>query len=182
MHRGRYNRISNVDCARLVAGFQQGRDYIQLANELAIARQTARDIVRRFEINGQVEPAPRGGRRASKMDLDMVDYLIGKVSKNPVITLKTLKEKIHTDLPEKQLSQSKGRARRGARAVRVIEGQSGKNVTLCYVSPMTGLVHWITFDGGMTRDILGNFLIEVSEMLQYNDKPYVLLRDNVSSI
>ena len=39
--------------------------------------------MRRFEVNGQVEPAPRGGRRASKMDQDMVDYLIGKVSKKP---------------------------------------------------------------------------------------------------
>ena len=48
-----------------MAGSQQGRDYIQLSNELGIERQTAQDIVRRFEVNGQVEPAPRGGRRAS---------------------------------------------------------------------------------------------------------------------
>ena len=58
-----------------MAGFQQGREYIQLASELGIAR----DTVRRFEINDQVEPAPRGGRRASKVDQGMVDYLIGKV-------------------------------------------------------------------------------------------------------
>ena len=45
--------------------------------------------MRRFEVNGQVEPAPRGGRRAFKVDQDMVDYLIGKVSKSLVITLKT---------------------------------------------------------------------------------------------
>ena len=32
----------------------------------------------------------------------------------------------------------------------------------------------------MTRDMLGNFLMEVSEMLQYNDKSCVLLCDNVS--
>ena len=91
MHRERYNRISNVDHARLVAGFQQERDYIQLENELGIVCKTARDIVRRFEVNGQVEPAPRGGRRASEVDQDMVHYLIG-VSENPVITLKTVKE------------------------------------------------------------------------------------------
>ena len=78
----------------------------------------------------------------------------------------------------------KGRAIwcQGVRAVRVIEGQRGKNVTLCLaVSPMIGLVHWMTFDGGMTRDIFGNFLMEISEMLQYNTELYVLLCDNVSS-
>ena len=46
---------------------------------------------------------------------------------------------------------------------------------------MIGLVHWMTFDGGMTHDIFGNFLIKVSEMLQYNAEPYILLRDNVTS-
>ena len=55
--------------------------------------------MRRFEVNGQVEPASRGRRRVSKVDQDMVDYLIGKVSENLVITLKTLKEQMHVDLP-----------------------------------------------------------------------------------
>ena len=92
-------------------GLQQGRAYIQLTNELGIARQTARDIVRRFEVNDQVEPAPSGGRRASKVDQDMVNYLIGKVSENLVITLKTLKEQMHADLPEKQMYGHRGQKR-----------------------------------------------------------------------
>ena len=53
-----------MERAQLVACFQQERDYIQLANELGIARQTAPDIVRRFEVNDQVKPALRGGRCA----------------------------------------------------------------------------------------------------------------------
>ena len=66
--------------------------------------------------------------------------------------------------------------------MRIIEGQRCKNVTLCLaVSPMIALIHWMTFDGGITRDIFGNFLMGVSETLQYNDEPCVLLCDNVSS-
>ena len=49
------------------------------------------------------------------------------------------------------------------------------------MSPMIGLVHWITFDGVMTCDIFGNFLMQASKLLQYNGQPYVLFRDNVSS-
>ena len=57
----------------------------------------------------------------------MVDNLIGKVSENPVITLKTLKEQMHADLPEKSI------------------------IMLCLA--VIGLVHWMTFDGGITRHI-----------------------------
>ena len=53
--------------------------------------------------------------------------------------------------------------------MRVIEGQRSKNLTLFsresydWVGPL---------DDGMTRDIFGNFLMEVSEMnLKYNDEP-----------
>ena len=36
-------------------------------------------------------------------------------------------------------------------------------------------------DNGMTRDIFGNFLMEVSEMLRHKDELYVLVCDNMSS-
>ena len=54
-------------------------------------------------INCQVELAPRDECQTSKVDQDMVDYLIRKVSKNPDITLNTLKEQIYMDLSEKQM-------------------------------------------------------------------------------
>ena len=71
-------------------------------------RAKLRETVRRFEVSDRVEPAPRGGRRASKVDQDLVHYLMGKVSENLVITLKTLKEQTHADLPKKQIYGRRG--------------------------------------------------------------------------
>ena len=81
----------------------------------------------------------------------MVDYLIGKVPEKLAITLKTLKEQMHADLSEKQMCGHHGLKVElyEVLEVRVIEGQRGKNVCLA-VSPMIGLVHWMTFDDGMT--------------------------------
>ena len=52
-------------------------------------------------------------------------------------------------------SRSKRRAPRGQRAVRVVEGQRGKNVTVCLaISPLLGLVHSTIMEGGMNRGVV----------------------------
>ena len=79
-------------------------------------------------------------------------------------------------------SRSKDRAPRGQRAVRVVEGQRGKNVTVCLViSPLLGLVHSTIMEGGMNRESFSGFIMELAELLMFNDDPYVLFCDNVSS-
>lgn len=79
-------------------------------------------------------------------------------------------------------ARSKGRALAGQRAVRIVEGQRGQNVTVCLaISPLLGLVHWVVFPGGMTQTLYGDFLMELAELLRYNDDEYVLLCDNVRS-
>ena len=79
-------------------------------------------------------------------------------------------------------ARSKGRALAGQRAVRIVEGQRGQNVTVCLaISPLLGLVHWVVFPGGMTQPQYCDFLMELAELLRYNNDEYVLLCDNVPS-
>jgi transposase len=78
-------------------------------------------------------------------------------------------------------SRRRGRARRGDRAVRVVEGQRGSNVTICLaVSEELGLVHYVILNGGMTQAAFSDFLMEVSELLMYDGEEYIILCDNAS--
>lgn len=244
--RRRYNVIPDVDRQRLVTAFQDGQDYIQLAQRLGIARQTARNIIIRFRQRGNVLLRPRGGAHNRKIDEEMVVYWMEKIEIKTTITLKELVEQIRIDLPHKPhvthqaasktldgrmytikdlrpvpaqwntperidervefanylmgdglhvhkifidefgfnvwTSRSKGRALRGQRAVRIVEGQRGKNVTVCLaISPVLGLVHSSIIEGGMKQELFAGFIMELAELLRYNDDPYVLLCDSVSS-
>ena len=79
-------------------------------------------------------------------------------------------------------SRSKGRAAVGQRAVRIVEGQRGQNLTICLaVSSQIGLVHHTLLNGGMTRELFGEFVTELSQLLMYNDESYVVLCDNATS-
>ena len=67
-------------------------------------------------------------------------------------------------------ARSFGRAPIGERAVRIVGGQRGPNLTLCIaVSPIYGCIHYMFKRGGMTRDTLSHFLPELSEMLELID-------------
>ena len=78
-------------------------------------------------------------------------------------------------------SRTKGRAPQGARAVRIVEGQRGKNVTLCLaISPLIGLVHSSIMEGGMNKERFEGFIMELAQILMYNDDPYVLLFDSAT--
>lgn len=204
--RGRYNVMTDVDRERLVAAFTNGRDYQQLAGQLGIARQTARNIIIRYEQRGNVHLRVRGGARNRKIDGEMTDYWIDKIEKKPTITLKELNDRVRIDLPDKPhvshqavskaidgrlytvklvrsvptqwntperlqertefgnwlmvdglhlhkvfidefgfnvwTSRSKGRAPQGQRAVRIVEGQRGKNVTVCIYNININISHY----------------------------------------
>ena len=45
--RGPYRKVLSVDKERLVKAFEHGDDYVELARQLGIKRQTARSIVMR---------------------------------------------------------------------------------------------------------------------------------------
>lgn len=90
-----------VDRRRLVDAYDDNSDFVQLAKDLGIARQTANSIIWRYRDTGEMEPGPRGGARRLKIDEDMIQYLLTQVERKPTITLKELQECMRTDLPAK---------------------------------------------------------------------------------
>lgn len=76
-------------------------------------------------------------------------------------------------------ARTKGRSICGDRAVRVVEGQRGQNVTICLaVSPILGVVHYSIFAGGMTKERFSDFLVELGELMAIVNGNYVVLCDN----
>ena len=76
-------------------------------------------------------------------------------------------------------ARSKGRSPRGTRAVYIVEGQRGKNITICLaISPLIGLVHWRVIVGGMTQNLFSDFLMELAELLCVHEEPFFVLCDN----
>ena len=65
------------------------------------------------------------------------------------------------------LKRTKGRARRGERAVRVVQGRRGHNLTMTFaVSARAGLSDHDLFQGGMAAERFNGFLNHVSEIYQ----------------
>ena len=78
-------------------------------------------------------------------------------------------------------ARTQGRSFKGQRAVRVVCGQRGRNLTLLLaVSPKFGLVHFTMTEGGMTKDKFGEFLIEVSALL-LDEGHITMIFDNAPS-
>ena len=79
-------------------------------------------------------------------------------------------------------SRTKGRSRKGDRAVSIVEGQRGSNITICLaVSDRLGLVHSLILEGGMTKDRFSDFLSELVELLATQEEQFVILCDNATS-
>lgn len=77
-------------------------------------------------------------------------------------------------------ARSQGRSCRGVRAVRIVNGQRGQNLTVCLaVSQHYGLVHYCCITGGMTQEKYAAFLSEVSSLL--DDDSVTIVHDNAPS-
>jgi len=69
--------------------------------------------------------------------------------------------------------RTRGRARRGQRAVRVVQGRRGPNLTMTFaVSAESGLVHHELQEGGMTAERFNIFLNNVAN--RYHNVPHEL--------
>lgn len=76
-------------------------------------------------------------------------------------------------------ARTKGRAPVGQRAVRIVEGQRGHNLTLCLaISPRWGLLHSMFVNGGFTQEKFSDFVMELETLV---DAPFTLLCDNARS-
>lgn len=75
--------------------------------------------------------------------------------------------------------RTRGRARVGDRAVRVVGGQRGRNFTMTFAASATnGLVHHHLMSGGMNGERFKDFLRDVVEHLPNNGFEKVLIFDN----
>ena len=68
--RGNYKVISNTDRQRIVDVYRERGDYQVLARQLGIARQTALNIVARFQRGAGVDLRARGGATKLRISLD----------------------------------------------------------------------------------------------------------------
>ena len=76
MPRGKYTCINDIDRQRIVSAFIAGQYWITLAKELEVKRQSARNIVLSFQRSGRVNQLPRGGRRPSLMEEEMMHVVM----------------------------------------------------------------------------------------------------------
>ena len=238
--RGAHKLISDVDRQRIITAFENNKDWIKLAEDLGIKRQSARNVVIVFMREQRREALPRGGNPPKSLSAGMVERAISFVEEKPIITLKEIQERLIKCYPEwspctlqtissaldKQLitlklartipnqwnidrvknqrkeyaewmmsdgierhlifldemganvwtSRSQGRSVRGQRAVRICDGQRGRNLTVCLAaSPNWGLLHWKFIRGGMTKDLFSDFLSELSVLVP---EEFVLIFDN----
>lgn len=75
-------------------------------------------------------------------------------------------------------SRTKGRSRRGARSVSIVEGQRGQARTACLAICETfDLIHSRFLEEGMTKDRFRDFLSKIVALLALQE-PFVILCDN----
>lgn len=97
----RRNRVSNTDRRRIVDTFENGEDYLNLADTLSINRDTARSIIRVWRDEGRVERRAQGGRRNIRVDEEMKAVMLEIAREEPFSTLTAIKEKLEIRLPSK---------------------------------------------------------------------------------
>ena len=223
-------RVSQSDRNHIIRAFEDGLDFISLANDLHINRRTAYRIVQTFQRENRRHCLPVTGRHKI-LTPGMVNSLVSFVEEKPTATLLEMRGHLLQMFPTlpAQLSlttisraldgciftltllrsvptqwnieevkceraefaswllregpngemvfidecgfniwtaRTQGRSIKGERAVRIVEGQRGQNMTVCLaVSPRLGLVHQKFIEGGMKNELYNDFLSEVSALL-----------------
>ena len=99
MPRGPYRRISQVDRDRLINAFVADQDWLQLADQLGVRRQTARSIVLRYQRTGERQRGNRGGRREAQVRVtaEIRQAIIAYVTNHPQTTLKNLADHLYRE-------------------------------------------------------------------------------------
>lgn len=231
MIRGAYNPVSNEDRTRLVSAYEEGRDWVGLADVLGVKRKTARTVISVYNREGRVAKLPAAGGRPKVMlphQMESVRQLLettptatlGQMrthllqlgDANPVPHVSTLSRALDGELLTLKVGQqatfnwnepvtkearleyatwmldegvnrnlifldefgfniwtarTQGWAPRGQRAVRIVNGQRGKNLSLCLaISPEWGLVHSALVEGGFRNEHFADFLVELDVLVE----------------
>ena len=105
-------------------------------------------------------PAERNSDATKEQRFEYCQWLMGNIQRFDLIFV----DEAGINL---WLKRTRGRARRGERAVRVAQGRRGHNLTMTFaVSARAGLIHHDLFQGGMTAERFNGFLNHVSEIYQ----------------
>ena len=96
-----YNKISDIDRARIIKSYDDEEDFVYVASTLGIKRSTAYSIVKTYAETGRKTPLARGGGRPKIIDSESIDFLIELIEKEPMVTLKYMKEQLQNHFPHK---------------------------------------------------------------------------------
>lgn len=99
--RRRRNTIQNADRQRIVNCYENGDDFILLADQLQINRDTARSIIRTWMEKGTVNRATRGGALNTRTDQEMINCILAIVQEKPFTTLQNVNDELRIRLPNK---------------------------------------------------------------------------------
>ena len=83
-------KISKVDKERLISSFENGEDFIQVAEYLGINQNTARSMIRRHRLN--LHPNSHGGHKKHLITECYGEKLRDYVSLNPSATVREMQE------------------------------------------------------------------------------------------
>ena len=97
----RYQLVRPEDHRRIIDAYQDGRDYVAVAQELGVRRTTAWSVVVKWQRTGEATARPRGGNRLPKVDNEMRDLLVMIIKSDPTITLQRLNNLLRETWPDK---------------------------------------------------------------------------------
>ena len=87
-------RINEVDRDRIIDAYTAGRDYIELADTLAISQRTAYRIVLSFKRSGRRSALRSGGAPPRKMATEMMEEIVRFIEEKPTATLEEMRSVI----------------------------------------------------------------------------------------
>ncbi|PAA51580.1 hypothetical protein BOX15_Mlig002000g2 [Macrostomum lignano] len=94
--------VSQQDRRRLVNAFVLNEDWLNLAEQLNIPRQSARNVIVKFERTGRVEAEKRGGNKPKALSDEMIEALVGFVADTPAATLQDMRRHLMQAFPDWQ--------------------------------------------------------------------------------
>ncbi|GFO48713.1 replication protein a 70 kda DNA-binding subunit [Plakobranchus ocellatus] len=101
-------------------------------------------------------PAERNSERTKAQRRDFATWLLQNAQRYNFIYIDEAGINIWT-------KRTRGRARQGDRAVRIVQGRRGQNLTMTFaVNVLNGLVYHELHQGGMTAERFNQFLLETS--------------------
>lgn len=101
-NRGNYMKINQIDRDRIIDAYQNNQDYMTLAEQLGIKRQTTQNIVIKFRNTGARAPQQKGGHTYSKLTIPMINAMVGYIEAKPTVTLKEIREKLLMEFPQNE--------------------------------------------------------------------------------